>query len=87
MATFLFLAYQMREVTLLEPGAVVARTHSFFLATFGRLIREEDGATAVEYGLMIAAIAAAIITTVISVGSEVDGAFTFVNTEIAGLTP
>ena len=35
---------------------------------------EEDGATAVEYGIMVAAIAAVIITVVISIGTKVDTA-------------
>ena len=44
---------------------------------------EEDGATAVEYGIMVAAIAAVIITVVISIGAKVDTAFDSVDT---GLT-
>jgi pilus assembly protein Flp/PilA len=35
----------------------------------------ERGATAVEYGLMVAAIAAVIIATVILLGGKVEGAF------------
>ena len=48
---------------------------------------EEDGATAVEYGIMVAAIAAVIITVVISIGNNVntamdgvDGSLTTLNT-------
>lgn len=37
--------------------------------------RDEQGATAVEYGLMVAAIAAVIITIVISLGGKVNDAF------------
>lgn len=44
---------------------------------------EEDGATAVEYGIMVAAIAAVIITVVISIGTKVDTAMDTVDT---GLT-
>ena len=44
---------------------------------------EEDGATAVEYGIMVAAIAAVIITVVISIGGKVDSAMGTVDT---GLT-
>lgn len=36
---------------------------------------DERGATAVEYGMMVALIAAVIIGTVISLGGQVDGAF------------
>jgi len=44
---------------------------------------EEDGATAVEYGIMVAAIAAVIITVVISIGTKVDSAMDTVD---GGLT-
>jgi pilus assembly protein Flp/PilA len=37
--------------------------------------KEEEGATAVEYGIMVAAIAAVIIGIVIVVGSETNEAF------------
>jgi pilus assembly protein Flp/PilA len=37
--------------------------------------RKEEGATAVEYGIMVAAIAAVIIATVIIVGADVEAAF------------
>ena len=36
---------------------------------------EEDGATAVEYGLMVAAIAALIIIVVFTMGQKVNNAF------------
>jgi pilus assembly protein Flp/PilA len=42
----------------------------------------EEGATAVEYGIMVAAIAAVIITIVITLGGQVDDAFTDVSTEM-----
>jgi pilus assembly protein Flp/PilA len=40
-----------------------------------RLKREEKGATAVEYGLMVGLIAVAIIATVIILGDELDALF------------
>ena len=43
---------------------------------------EEDGATAVEYGIMVAAIAAVIITVVISIGNNVNTAMDGVNTDL-----
>lgn len=46
-----------------------------------RLWREEEGATAVEYGIMVAAIAAVIITIVIAVGQKTNSAFNKVNEE------
>ena len=43
-----------------------------WLASF---VKEDSGATAVEYGIMVAAIAAVIITIVIAVGSKTNAAF------------
>ena len=42
-------------------------------------LRGEEGATALEYGLMAAAIAAAIVTVVFSLGTKVKTAFTTVD--------
>ena len=41
----------------------------------GLLNRDDRGATAVEYGLIVAAIAAVIIVTVFALGVKVDAAF------------
>ena len=41
--------------------------------------REEEGATAVEYGLLVALIAAIIVATVALLGQSILGAFTTVN--------
>ena len=43
---------------------------------------DESGATAVEYGIMVAAIAAIIVTVVFSIGKEVNTAFTDVETAL-----
>ena len=48
-------------------------------------VRNEKGATAVEYGIMVAAIAAVIIGIVITVGGQVETAFTDVSTALLGL--
>jgi len=45
---------------------------------------EEEGATAVEYGIMVAAIAAVIITVVVSIGGKVDTAFGTADTAMPG---
>lgn len=42
---------------------------------FWKLIKEEEGATAVEYGLMVAAIAAVIVATVVILGGQVHTGF------------
>jgi pilus assembly protein Flp/PilA len=47
------------------------------------LLRNKEGATAIEYGLLAALIAVAIIATVAAVGTALNGTFTNVET---GLT-
>ena len=44
--------------------------------------RSDKGATAVEYGLLVALIAAVIITTVIALGTSINGAFQSVQTQL-----
>lgn len=41
----------------------------------GKLRREEKGATAVEYGIMVALIAVVIIVAVTAIGVRLNGAF------------
>ena len=50
-----------------------------------RILCEDEGATAVEYGIMVAAIAAVIITIVISIGAKTNSAFNTVNEEFPPL--
>ena len=45
-------------------------------------LRDERGATAVEYGLIVALIAAVIITIVTTLGGQVDQAFTDVSNDM-----
>ncbi len=42
---------------------------------FSKLIRDEEGATAIEYGLIAALIAVAAITAMQSLGDELDTTF------------
>ncbi|MCU1440628.1 MAG: Flp/Fap pilin component [Rhodoglobus sp.] len=48
------------------------------LARLNSLRSEDEGATAVEYGLMVALIAVAVIGTVTLVGAALNGLFTTV---------
>jgi pilus assembly protein Flp/PilA len=47
-----------------------------------RFLRDESGATAIEYGLIAAGIAVAIITVVGSLGSSLNTTFTSVSTAV-----
>ena len=50
---------------------------------FGKSIFQDDsGATAIEYGLLAALISVAIIITVSSLGTTLDGVFDNVNTQL-----
>lgn len=46
--------------------------------------RDEEGATAVEYGLLVALIAAVIVAIVATLGEQIQAGFTTVSEEIAG---
>ena len=47
-----------------------------------RFFKDEDGATAVEYGLMVALIAAVIIGAVTTIGGNLKSLFTAVGNKI-----
>jgi pilus assembly protein Flp/PilA len=47
-----------------------------------KFMREEDGVTAIEYGLIAALIAIVIITSVTNVGTQLDLVFTRVETAL-----
>jgi pilus assembly protein Flp/PilA len=47
-----------------------------------RFVKDESGATAIEYGLIAAGIALAIITAVNTLGTTLNTKFTNVNTSI-----
>jgi len=49
---------------------------------FARFVKDESGATAIEYGLIAAGISVAIVTIVFTLGSSINMAFTKVNTKI-----
>ena len=50
-------------------------------------IREEKGATAVEYGLMVGLIAVVIIVAVTALGGRLNTLFTNITTSLGGTVP
>ena len=58
---------------------------SYVASARNRLSREETGATAVEYGLIIGLIAVAIIVTLVTLGPQIAGMFTSLSTEIESI--
>lgn len=53
-----------------------------YVAAKNALYRDDRGATAVEYGLIVALIAAVIIGIVLVLGQQVSDAFSFVSSQM-----
>jgi pilus assembly protein Flp/PilA len=64
-----------------NPLATVVTLYSF---AEERLQREEKGATAVEYGLMVGLIAVVIIAAVALLGTKLDGLFDTIGAKLGG---
>jgi pilus assembly protein Flp/PilA len=47
-----------------------------------RFVREEDGVTAIEYGLIASLIAVVIIGSVTLVGTKLDGVFAYIESKL-----
>ena len=54
------------------------------MGTIKRFVKDESGATAVEYGLMVALIAVVIITAVTTLGTNLSAKFNTVASQISG---
>jgi pilus assembly protein Flp/PilA len=52
------------------------------MSTILKFVRNESGATAIEYGLIAAGISVAIITVVTALGTSLNTTFTSVNTAL-----
>jgi pilus assembly protein Flp/PilA len=52
------------------------------MTMFARFLKDESGATAIEYGLIASLIALAIITAATSVGTTLSATFTTISTKI-----
>jgi len=52
---------------------------------FARFAKDESGATAIEYGLIAALIAVAIIAAVTALGGSLNDLFNNISTELGGL--
>jgi pilus assembly protein Flp/PilA len=53
------------------------------MKTLKRFVRDESGATAIEYGLITAGISVAIITVVNTLGSQLKSTFTIITSDLA----
>jgi pilus assembly protein Flp/PilA len=52
------------------------------MSVFKRFLRDDSGATAIEYGLIAAGISVAIITTVNALGGQLKNTFSSVSTQL-----
>ena len=52
------------------------------LATFNRLIKDDEGATAIEYGLIAGLVSVAAIGALGAMGNSLDNMFDFVSNEL-----
>jgi pilus assembly protein Flp/PilA len=50
---------------------------------FARFVKDESGATAIEYGLIAALIGVGIIVAATNLGSQLSGTFSTVNTKLS----
>jgi pilus assembly protein Flp/PilA len=53
------------------------------MSIFKRFVRDQRGATAIEYGLIAAGIAVAIIAVVNSLGGQLENTYSSVSSELA----
>jgi pilus assembly protein Flp/PilA len=52
------------------------------LKVFNKFVKEENGATAIEYGLIAALIAVVIVTAVTAIGTNLSTMFTSISTKV-----
>ena len=52
------------------------------MTLFNRFVKDESGATAIEYSLIAGGIAVAIVTVVVNVGTALNTTFTTVSTAL-----
>lgn len=47
-----------------------------------KFFRDEEGATAIEYGLIAGLIAVVLVGALTALGSKLDGTFTYINSQL-----
>lgn len=55
-----------------------------FIQAAKQFARDEEGATAVEYGMIVALIAAVIVGTIVTLGGQLNTAFNAIVTALGG---
>lgn len=67
-------------------GAGLRREESGVTAIY-RFLKDESGATAIEYGLIAALISIAVITGALAVGGSLGDLYTMVSSKVTGAIP
>ncbi|HEV7624774.1 MAG TPA: Flp family type IVb pilin [Amnibacterium sp.] len=62
--------------------SLFVRLQTLLVSGYDRVAGEDDGATAVEYGLLVGLIAVAIVATLLLLGPQLAGLFTTVTNAI-----
>jgi pilus assembly protein Flp/PilA len=65
----------MKQVSSASPGVTMSKL-------FARFLKDESGATAIEYGLIAAGIALAIIAAVNGIGTNLNEKFNSINSSL-----
>jgi len=52
------------------------------MKTISRFIRDESGATAIEYGLIAGLVSVVIVTALVTLGPQLRGVFTTISTNL-----
>ncbi|MBJ2157073.1 Flp family type IVb pilin [Variovorax sp. IB41] len=57
------------------------------LSSITRFLRDEEGATAIEYGIIAGLISIAIVTVLPGLGDRLEGVFTRITTALPAVAP
>ncbi len=78
---------RMYTTTTTGVAAAKAGVGRFLSGQVRKLVDDESGATAIEYGLIAAGIAVAIIAIVFTLGNDLAAFFTAIDTKLTSRTP
>jgi len=65
----------------------ITKRQSRKMKSFAKFLKDELGATAIEYGLIVTGISLAIVVTVMALGTQLDNTFNDVSTELGTAGP
>lgn len=75
--------FQVGKLQFLRHNKLINKERNRMMKKLINFLKDEEGATAVEYGLMVALIAAVIVAIVNTLGQNVNTAFKIVSDNVA----